>query len=129
MGGVKFRPLQDRSLGSEPSSPASRWQKIETTGDSRAHLYLEVIDRGGREDVGLLERIPFQQITDLLGDVADHLGSTLLRARPSKASIELGVEFGLENGQLVALIARGSGKANLKIAMEWEQSAPGSADG
>ena len=90
---------------------------------------MEVIDRGGRENVGLLDSIPFQQITDLLGDVADHLGSTLRRTRPSKASIELGVEFGLENGQLVALIARGSGKANLKIAMEWEQSAPGSANG
>lgn len=120
------RPLKDRSQGLDPSASASRWQKIKTTGDSGDHLYLEVLDRGGREEVGLLDGIPFQQITDLLGEVADHLGNTLRRARPSKASIELGVEFGLENGQLVALIARGSGKANLKIAMEWEQPGPSS---
>lgn len=116
--------MQDRSQGDDPTAPASRWQKIETAGDSAARLYLEVLDRGGREEVGLLDGIPFQQITDLLGEVSLHLGNTLRRARPSKASIELGLEFGLENGQLVALIARGSGKANLKIAMEWEQSAP-----
>lgn len=116
--------MQDRSQGDTPTAPASRWQKIETTGHSASHLYLEVLDRGGREEVGLLDGIPFEQITDLLGEVALHLGNTLRRARPSKASIELGLEFGLENGQLVALIARGSGKANLKIAMEWEQTAP-----
>lgn len=104
--------------------PTYRWQKIKVADDSAAHLYLEVLDRGGREEVGLLDGIPLQQITAMLGELADHLGSTLRRARPTKASIELGVEFGLENGQLVALIARGSGKANLKITMEWQQSGP-----
>jgi len=121
--------MQDRSQGDGPTAPASRWQKIEITGDSEAHLYMEVLDRGGREQVGLLDAIPFQQITDLLGEVALHLGNTLRQARPSKASIELGLEFGLENGQLVALIARGTGKANLKIAMVWEQSAPPAGHG
>jgi hypothetical protein len=29
------------------------------------------------------------------------------------------VEFGIENGQLVALIARASGKTNIKISIEW----------
>ena len=88
-----------------------------------------MLDRGGREEVGLLDGIPFQQITDLLGEIADQLGATLRRARPSKALIELGVEFGVEYGQLVALIARGSGKANLKIAMEWQQPDPQSSSG
>ena len=121
--------MQDRFQGGDPTAPASRWQKIETTGDSASNLYLEVLDRGGREEVGLFDGIPFEQITDLLGEVALHLGNTLRQARPSKASIELGLEFGLENGQLVALIARGTGKANLKIAMVWEQSAPPAGHG
>jgi hypothetical protein len=121
--------MLDRSQGDDPTAPAIRWQKIQTTGDSAAHLYLEVLDRGGREEVGLFDGIPFEQITDLLGEVALHLGNTLRRARPSKASIELGLEYGLKNGQLVALIARGSGKANLKIAMEWEQTAPPAGHG
>jgi hypothetical protein len=116
--------MQDRSQVDVTSEAASRWQKIKTTGDSASHLYLEVLDLGGREEVGLLDGIPFEQITDLLGEVALHLGNTLRRARPSKASIELGLQFGMENGQLVALFARATGKANLKIAMEWEQAAP-----
>jgi len=113
--------LEDRSQGLGAIDSASRWQKINTADDTGAHLFLEVLDRGGREEVGLLDGIPFQQITDLLGGIADNFGTTLRIAHPSKASIELGLEFGIENGQLVALIARGSGKANLKIAMEWEQ--------
>lgn len=121
--------MQDRSQGHDPTAPVSRWQKIETTGASASHLYLEVLDRGGREEVGLLDGIPFRQITDMLGEIAVHLGDTLQRARPSKATIELGLEFGLENGQLVALIARGSGKANLKIAMEWEKPDPAASHG
>lgn len=100
---------------------------VSTSDDTGAHLYLEVLDRGGREEVGLLDGIPFQQITDLVGGLADNLGTMFRRAHPSKASIELGLEFGIENGQLVALIARGSGKANLKIAMEWEQGGSPSA--
>ena len=82
------RPLQDRSQGHDPSTPASRWQKIETAGDSGTHLYLEVLDRGGREEVGLLDGIPFQKITDLLGEIADHLGNTLRKARPSKSLLK-----------------------------------------
>jgi hypothetical protein len=121
--------MQDRSQGDDPTALTSRWQKIETVGDSAARLYLEVLNRGGREEVGLLDGIPFEQITVLLGEVALHLGKTLRRGRPSKASIELGLEFGLENGQLVALIARGSSKANLKIVMEWEQISPPNGQG
>jgi hypothetical protein len=121
--------MQDRFQRDDPAAPESRWQKIETVGDSEAHLYMEVLDRGGREQVGLFDAIPFQQITVLLGEVALQLGNTLCRARPSKASIELGLEFGLENGQLVALIARGTGKANLKIAMVWEHPAPSAGHG
>lgn len=114
--------MEDRSKGHDTATPVGRWQKINTTGDSPSSLYVEVLDRGGREDVGLLDGIPFQQITDVLREIADQLGTALRLARPTKASIELGLEFGLENGRLVALIPRGSGKANLKIAMEWEQS-------
>jgi hypothetical protein len=50
------------------------------------------------------------------------IGETLERAKPKKATVELGVEFGIEEGKLVALIARGSGKANLKITLEWERA-------
>lgn len=99
----------------------TEWQPIMLPGDENRRIYIEVIPRGGREEVGLLETIPFEQVSELLASVATSIGNTLERAKPKKATIELGVEFGLEAGKLVALIARGAGKANLKISLEWER--------
>lgn len=100
---------------------STEWQKIELPGEDKANVYIEVLHRSGREEVGLLDSLPFEQVTEILGAIAQGLGNTLKKTNPSKASVELGVEFGLKNGELVALIARGSGKANLKISLEWER--------
>ena len=105
---------------------STEWQKVELPGEDSADVYIEVLRGGGREEVGLLDSIPFEQVTEVLGSIAQGIGSTLEKTKPSKASVELGVEFGLKNGKLVALIARGSGKANLKISLEWERHANGS---
>lgn len=105
-----------------PSNDRTEWQKVEIPGEDSADVYIEVLHSGGREEVGLLDSIPFEKVTEIIGSIARSVSSTLEKTKPSKASVELGIEFGLKNGQLVALIARGSGKANLKIAMEWERS-------
>ena len=103
---------------------SSQWQKIKLDGEGDRQIYLEVLDRGGRQEVGVLDSIPFEQVTEILGQIAQRIGDSLERTRPNKACVELGVEFGLEHGQLVALIARGSGKANLKISLEWDRPVP-----
>lgn len=102
-------------------SSRTEWQKVELPGEDSADVYIEVLHRGGREEVGLLDSIPFEKVTEILGAIAEKIGNTLEKTKPSKASVELGIEFGLKNGELIALIARGSGKANLKIVLEWER--------
>ncbi len=102
----------------------TEWQKIKLKGEGERQIYLEVLDRGGPKEVGIMDSIPFEQITEMLAEIAQKIGDSLARTRPNKACVELGVEFGLENGQLVALIARGSGKANLKVSLEWDRSEP-----
>lgn len=44
--------------------------------------------------------------------------------KPTKASVEIGLEIGLEAGQLTALLVKGTGKANLKITLQWEFGSP-----
>lgn len=100
----------------------TEWQQLDLPGEGEGKVFLEVLSAGGEEEVGLLESIPFEQITHLLGNIANEISQTLEKAKPKRASVELGVEFGLKDGVLVALIARGSGKANLKIGLEWERS-------
>lgn len=99
----------------------TEWQPVTLPGNDGGKVYFEIVPRGGREEVGVLDSIPFDQVTELLASIASGIGETLEKAKPKKATIELGVEFGLEAGKLVALIARGTGKANLKISLEWER--------
>ena len=96
------------------------WQPVDLGGGAKA--YLQVIPRGGREEVGVLEAMPFEQVVATLGRIAKGIGEAIEKAQPSKAVVEIGVEFGLEAGELVALIARGTGKANLKVMLEWKKS-------
>jgi hypothetical protein len=105
------------------SAEQTEWQPITFSGDGeRGRLCIEVLPRGGREEVGILDAIPFEKVTDLLSEIATGISSSLEKAKPKKALIALGVEFGLDSRQLVALIPRGTGKANLKIVLEWERS-------
>ena len=100
----------------------TQWQRVALPPSSHEGVYIEVLVRSGREEVGILDAIPFDRVTALLSTIATSMSEALERAKPSKASVELGVEFGLEEGKLVALIARGTGKANLKIKLEWARS-------
>jgi len=100
-----------------PSDVTTHWQPVDLGDGVRACF--EVIPRGGREEVGVLDALPFDQVTKTLGKIAAGLGAAIAKAKPTKASIELGLELGLESGALVTLIARGTGTANLKVTLEW----------
>jgi hypothetical protein len=50
---------------------------------------------------------------------AGKLRPALQQAKPTKASVEFGVTFSFEAGQLVAVVAKGSSSANIKICLEW----------
>ena len=98
------------------------WQKLSLPAAKERDLFIQVVVRGGREEVGVLDSLPIEQVTAVVTELAQLVGDALEKARPSKATVEVGLEFGLQEGKLVALIARGSGKANLKIGLEWARS-------
>jgi hypothetical protein len=111
---ARMNDLPD-TLGNE----CTRWQKVSLGGEGDREIYLEVLDRGGRKEVGILDSIPFEQVTQIFSELSQRIGNSLERSRANKACVEIGVEFGIENGQLVALFARATGKANIKISIEW----------
>lgn len=47
------------------------------------------------------------------------------KVRPKKATVKFGLELALEAGRLIAIIVKGSGKANLEITLEWERQDQG----
>jgi Trypsin-co-occurring domain 1 len=121
--------LETQARTAMEAADRTEWQSIALPGEAGRRVYIEVVSRGGREEVGILDAIPFEHVMELITSIASGIGDTLEKAKPKKAAVELGVEFGVEAGHLVALIARGTGKANLKIRLEWERSAPHSASG
>jgi hypothetical protein len=72
----------------------------------------------GEEDV--LAGMPsFDTVTKAIEEIARAIDGTLAKVKPSKASVELGVDIALESGILTALIVKGTGNASLKITLEW----------
>lgn len=69
-------------------------------------------------DVSLNIR-PLKEVTDAITGIAESIKGAIDAVKPTKANVEFGVEFGYEAGQLTAVIVKGSGKANLKISLEW----------
>jgi hypothetical protein len=90
---------------------------------SGAVVYVETVPLGGEEDVAF-EILQLQSVMETIEDVANQFAATLERIRPDKASVELGVDFGVESGKLTALIVKGSANASLTITLEWERAKP-----
>ena len=74
----------------------------------------------GREDVAF-KTFSFTQITEALEGIVGAITETLQKVQPTKAAVKFGMEMAVEAGQLTALIAKGSGKANLEITLEWSK--------
>jgi hypothetical protein len=62
----------------------------------------------------------FGDISAPLEGIAKAVSSSLDVIKPKKASVEFGLEVGVESGKLTALLVKGTAKASLKITLNWE---------
>jgi hypothetical protein len=74
----------------------------------------------GEEEVAF-ENLSFEGVIAAIEGISQSVVGALRKVKPSKASVELGLEVGLDAGKLIALLAKVDSKANLKIRIEWEQ--------
>jgi hypothetical protein len=88
-------------------------------GEARIRMEVRDLDGGAPIRVGVLDSLPFTDVTNALEAIGKELASAMVAIGPQKASVELGLEVAFEAGKLVALIANGSAKANLKVTLEW----------
>ena len=63
----------------------------------------------------------FEEITNTIKGISKSIVAVWNEVQPSKATAEFGIEVGFEPGNVTSLLVKGSGKANLKITLEWEQ--------
>jgi Trypsin-co-occurring domain 1 len=62
-----------------------------------------------------------QGISSLAADLKKQVGGL----KPARTSIEIGLEFALESGHLVAIIGKATGKSSVKLTLEWANDAAG----
>ncbi len=84
-------------------------------------INVEVTPRGDQPVSG--ETRVFKEATKAIKSIAEDVTDTLKdigdTVKPDKFSVKLGLQIGVESGELTALIVKGTGTANLEITMEW----------
>jgi hypothetical protein len=88
-------------------------------------IHIEVRDLGGRQKVSDLKDLSFENVIASIEALGNDIVGVLKRLEPQKATIEMGFEIGAESGQLTALLVKGTGKANLKVSLEWSKENKG----
>jgi hypothetical protein len=73
----------------------------------------------GEQDVALTQ-LNFSDVADAIEGIASALTAALKKVRPTKASVEFGIQIGVEAGHLTALIVKGTGTASLTVSLEWD---------
>lgn len=66
-----------------------------------------------------LTEFSFSGVNKAIEGMIETLWTSLRKAAPEKATVEFGFEIGVKNGELTGIFVKGSGKANLKVTLEW----------
>ena len=86
------------------------------------------LDAGGHgaAKVGRKDIFFYEDVSGTLEGIARMVRSGLEKVKPSKTTVELGIQLAVSNGKLTSLIVEGKAEASLKVTFEWgtEPSAP-----
>lgn len=108
------------------NSKESRIENIPVQLENGAFIRVEATVIGSNIQVGDGEEIEsdvgasiqsLKEVTDAIEGIAGSVVESLKKFKPSKSSIEFGVEFGYESGQLTALIVKGTGSPKTRVRM------------
>jgi hypothetical protein len=92
-------------------------EPIKVALDQGRYLLIEA-ETLGEERVS--SRIPnFSEVEATIIEIGQRFERILAGIKPKSASVEFGLKFAMESGQLTALVVKGTGEANLKITLSW----------
>ena len=81
-------------------------------------VYVESTVLPGDKDVAF-SALPFDDFTKVIGKVTTSILNALKKVSPDKTNIELGFQVSVKSGKLSSVLVQGSGKANIKVTLEW----------
>jgi hypothetical protein len=97
-----------------------RTEVVKSQLENGTIIRIQATPLGGEQRVASPNFVaPFSEITGAVEGIADSMVATLKKVKPRSASVEFGLEIGVEAGHLTALLVKGTGTANLKITLQW----------
>jgi hypothetical protein len=83
--------------------------------------YFEIQNNNsGRQKVSTeKKKYGFDKIIKQVENLSDELVISLKKNKPKKIILELGIELGIESGEIISYFAKGSAKSNIKVTLEW----------
>jgi len=98
----------------------SRSEIISAKLEEGISISIQATPLGGEELAGSVPGArAFKEVTDTVESLARAMIGTLKKVKPRTATVEFGLQIGVESGKLTALLVKGTGNANLKITLEW----------
>lgn len=96
----------------------NRTRPVKVTLDNGTVIYVQARMVKGEEDIASLSA-SFEKVTQAIESIAHSLTTAWEKAKPSRASVEFGIEFAYEAGQVLAMFVEGSTAASMKVTLEW----------
>ena len=89
---------------------------------SERPVFFEAHSVDPEQPVGIGKAFSFDGLAESIEAIAGRMTAALDKVSPDRASVEFGIDVGVESGGLTALIVKGTGTATVKVTLEWERS-------
>ena len=74
------------------------------------------------KDIGTPSPKDLANVTKTVQAISQDIVGSLIQKGISKISVTFGIKIGVETGQLLAIIVKGTAEANLGITLEWNKA-------
>ena len=98
----------------------NKTQPVKVTLANGTTVIVQAQSVAGEAPVGI-KSVPFDKIAGAVEGVTQSLTEVWKKAKPSRASVEFGVDFAWDTGELLAMFVDGSASASMKVTLEWDE--------
>jgi hypothetical protein len=81
------------------------------------------------EKVSWKDQFDFEHVSGTLEGLAQAIHSGLAKVKPTRTTVELGIDLAVKNGKLTGMLVEGEANASLRVTLEWGGDRPGSGSG
>ena len=93
------------------------FRPVQLPNGGEIYIRTKIIEQGG--DAGI-SGLNFDLVHQSIEGIAQVIRDGLKGIKPSKTSVELAFEMGIKSNKLIAILVEGSGKASIKVTLEWD---------